>query len=133
MHDVGPGGEVLAGNVFDIAQGAFAIEVVVGDVEGCGAGGVDVVGGADEGVAYGAEVGGGGGADRVAEDLNLGAGFGGRGRRGGGIVVGRIREVVDRKDVDCVGGGWRGVDVDAVGDERTGEALEGEPRGGEGL
>ena len=48
MHDVGPGREVLPRDGLDVAQEAFAVEVVVGDVERGGAGGVDVVRGANQ-------------------------------------------------------------------------------------
>lgn len=46
MDDVGPGGEVEA-DVFDAAEGAGAVVVVVCYVDGLGGEGVDVVGGAD--------------------------------------------------------------------------------------
>ena len=41
--------------------------------------------------------------------------------------------MVDGKDVDCVRGGRSGINVNAVGDERAGEALKGEARGSESL
>ncbi len=43
MHYVGPCGGLMVEEVLDFAHAAFAVVVVVGDVEGSGAGGVDVV------------------------------------------------------------------------------------------
>ena len=47
VHDVAPGCGVVFEEVFEAAEGALAVVVVVGDVEGGGACGEDVVWGAD--------------------------------------------------------------------------------------
>lgn len=102
---------------------ALAVVVVVGDEEGRRSRDVDIVGGADHFMVDGAEVFGGGCADCMLEDLDLGACFGDGAVEGRGIVVVGVGEVVDGVDVDGVGFGGRGVEIYAMGDEGTGEAI----------
>lgn len=70
MDDVAPGREIEA-YIFEGAEFAGAVVVVVCDVDACFVDGVDVVGGADLRVPNGAEMGGGGGADGVLKEFDL--------------------------------------------------------------
>lgn len=130
---VGPARKKFVAHVLSEALDmTLAVVVVVGDIEAERTGGENVVGGSDERVRDGCDVLSRVRANHVVEDLNAGVRLVGNGRipRLGVLQVGGV---VYSVDVDCVLTLGVADDVDTVSCEGSGEAIESEALGCEGL
>ena len=118
MDDIGPARDT-GRRILESPDGAFAVVVVVSEVNSVLVDGVNVIWSSNLWIPDRSQVFGLRGADSVVKKFDLRPGFGNA--RGVGKQICGIREVIYGEDVDGVWIIFRGPDINSVGDESARE------------